>query len=447
MSLGHGESIKVTAIAWKPASDVSEEGKRLWLGTSFGDMLELDIPLKQVVDKRSNAHARAEIIRIYRYASQLWSLDDQGRVQVWRPGPEGTPSLNGSYNTFSVPRGHTASVTLGEYLWMATGKDIHVLRPSAGSDGGFRVLNRPLSQDTAGDITSATTVSGRPNEVYFGHSDGKVSVYDKSTYKCLGVHNVSTYKMSTLAGVGGYLWAGYSNGMIYVYDTSTPSWLVKKDWKAHNNTIASVVVDRSSVWKSGRLQVVTLGTDNKIGIWDGMLQQDWLEARMQERDEEYCNFQEVSAAVVTWNAGASKPNYLRNDSRDNVFLRDFLTSQRHPDILVFGFQELVDLEDKKQTAKSLFNRKRKDPSEQEHVGHQYRAWRDHLVRSIDDFMPADQPYSLLNTSSMVGLFSCIFVKTSLRSRISNVNTAEVKRGLNGLHGNKVCGSRHDAKQG
>ncbi|GAB7342794.1 hypothetical protein MBLNU457_g0929t2 [Dothideomycetes sp. NU457] len=436
VSLGHGESVKVTAIAWKPASDVSEEGKRLWLGTSFGDMLELDIPSKQVVDKRSNAHARAEIIRIYRYASQLWSLDDSGRLQVWRPGPDGTSSLSGSYNTFSVPRGHTASVTVGECLWIATGKDIHVFNPCAGSDGSFRVLPRPLSQDTAGDITSATTISGRPNEVYFGHSDGKVSVYDKSTYKCLGVHNVSTYKMSTIAGVGGYLWAGYNNGMAYVYDTSTPSWLVKKDWKAHNNTIASLVVDQSSVWKSGRLQVITLGTDNKIAIWDGMLQQDWLEARMQERDEDYCTFQEITAAVVTWNAGASKPNYLRNDSRDNVFLRDFLTSQRPPDILVFGFQELVDLEDKKQTAKSLFNRKRKDPAEQEHVGHQYRAWRDHLVRSIDEFMPADQNYSLLHTSSMVGLFSCIFVKSSLRSRISNVNTAEVKRGLNGLHGNK-----------
>jgi len=253
--------------------------------------------------------------------------------------------------------------------------------------------------------------------------------------------------MSTIAGVGGYLWAGYSNGMAYVYDTSTPSWLVKKDWKAHNNTIASVVVDQSSVWKSGRLQVITLGTDNKIGIWDGMLQQDWLEARMQERDEDYCTFQEVTAAVVTWNAGASKPNYLKNDSRDNVFLRDFLTSQRPPDILVFGFQELVDLEDKKMTAKSLFNRKRKDPTEQEHVGHQYRAWRDHLVRSIDEFMPADQTYSPINTSSMVGLFSCIFVKTSLRSRISNVNTAEVKRGLNGLHGNKVCGSCRYARLG
>jgi hypothetical protein len=52
-------------------------------------------------------------------------------------------------------------------------------------------------------------------------------------------------------------------------------------------------------------------------------------------------------------------------------------------------------------------------------------------------MPANQGYTLLHTSSMVGLFSCIFVKTSLRSRIKQVHTAEVKRGMGGLHGNKV----------
>lgn len=52
-------------------------------------------------------------------------------------------------------------------------------------------------------------------------------------------------------------------------------------------------------------------------------------------------------------------------------------------------------------------------------------------------MPFDEPYHLLHTASMVGLFSCVFVKASQRNHISNVNAAEVKRGLGGLHGNKV----------
>jgi hypothetical protein len=52
-------------------------------------------------------------------------------------------------------------------------------------------------------------------------------------------------------------------------------------------------------------------------------------------------------------------------------------------------------------------------------------------------MPSNEPYQLLHTASMVGLFSCIFVKASQRSHIDNMNAAELKRGLGGLHGNKV----------
>lgn len=52
-------------------------------------------------------------------------------------------------------------------------------------------------------------------------------------------------------------------------------------------------------------------------------------------------------------------------------------------------------------------------------------------------MPPDEPYHLLHTASMVGLFSCVFVKASQRTHISNVSAAEIKRGLGGLHGNKV----------
>ena len=52
-------------------------------------------------------------------------------------------------------------------------------------------------------------------------------------------------------------------------------------------------------------------------------------------------------------------------------------------------------------------------------------------------MPTNEPYQLLHTASMVGLFSCIFVKASQRDYIDQMNAAELKRGLGGLHGNKV----------
>ena len=71
------------------------------------------------------------------------------------------------------------------------------------------------------------------------------------------------------------------------------------------------------------------------------------------------------------------------------------------------------------------------------MSRQYRAWRDYLVRCIEDHMPSDEPYQLLHTTSMVGLFSCVFVKASQRSCIDHINSAELKRGLGGRHGNKV----------
>jgi hypothetical protein len=59
------------------------------------------------------------------------------------------------------------------------------------------------------------------------------------------------------------------------------------------------------------------------------------------------------------------------------------------------------------------------------------------MQSLDDYMPRDELYHLLHTAHLVGLFTCIFVKATIRDRISNLNFADVKRGMGGLHGNKV----------
>jgi hypothetical protein len=157
---------------------------------------------------------------------------------------------------------------------------------------------------------------------------------------------------------------------------------------------------------------------------------------MQQRDSEYCEFRELSARVMTWNAGATKPNTMRQTEQDRNFFRELLEPENPPDILVFGFQELVDLEDKKITAKSIFKRKKhKETSENEHMSHQYRAWRDHLVRVLDEHSP-NQNYVLLHTANLVGLFTCVFVKASERTNIRDVCAAEIKLGFSGRVGNK-----------
>ncbi|CAN9223153.1 unnamed protein product [Alternaria alternata] len=436
MSLAHGDTVKATAIAFRPAKDVEDEGKRLWLGTNTGEMHEIDIPTQSVVYTKSNAHARSVVTKIFRYASEMWSLDEDGVLHIWPADESGCPSLQQAPLTYRIPRGSTFSIISGSQLWVASTKDIRVYARTSDNNYFQQLTQGPLSQLNVGDVTSGAIISSQPDKMYFGHADGKVTIYSKKSFECLGIVNVSVYKISSLVGVGDFLWAGYSTGMIYVYETKSTPWKVLKDWKAHDKPIAGILADRTSIWKLDRFQVASLGTDSMLRVWDGMMKEDWLENLMQQRDSEYCEFRELSARVMTWNAGATKPANIRNTEQDRNFFREIIEPGNSPDILVFGFQELVDLEDKKITAKSIFKRKKhKETSEHEHMSHQYRAWRDHLVRVLDEHSP-NENYVLLHTANLVGLFTCVFIKASERTNIRDVCAAEIKLGFSGRVGNK-----------
>ena len=277
VDLTHQDTTKVTSIAFRPASNGKDEGKCLWLGTKAGEILEVDIPSGSMVNSNNYAHSRKEILRIYRYGSNMWSLDDDGKLNIWKPESQGNIDLSCTPYASRVPKGHTFSLVTGGELWIAAGRDIRVFRPEKEGRSEFVVLEHPLSQPQLGEITSGATVPNQHDRIYFGHVDGRISVYSSKQYSCISVVNLSLYKISSLVGVSDYLWAGFHTGMIYVYDTTSNPWKVLKDWKAHeNHPVAGIVVDRSSVWKINRLQVVSLGTDNIVRVWDGMLRADWL---------------------------------------------------------------------------------------------------------------------------------------------------------------------------
>ncbi len=80
--------------------------------------------------------------------------------------------------------------------------------------------------------------------------------------------------------MGQQLWAGYSTGKICVYDIEQTPWVVAKEWQAHDNPVVKIIADRSSFYKLDRYQVVSLGADNMLRAWDGLLQEDWLENEM-----------------------------------------------------------------------------------------------------------------------------------------------------------------------
>jgi endonuclease/exonuclease/phosphatase family metal-dependent hydrolase len=67
----------------------------------------------------------------------------------------------------------------------------------------------------------------------------------------------------------------------------------------------------------------------------------------------------------------------------------------------------------------------------------YLDWQAALRRSVSSASDPQDPYVLLHSASMIGLFSCVFVKSSDQRNISGISATEVKTGLGGLHGNKV----------
>ena len=269
--------IKVTAMAFKPGARSSDEGSSLWIGTNCGDLQELDIVRQGVMCTKSGAHERREVAQIHRHQNTMWSLDDGGKLCIWHGDEIGLPSLQGRHTSHRVQKGHTYSIVIQDRLWLASGREIRVFRPSAGDSAGFSVLKDPLIQPQIGPITSGSVIGDQTDRVYFGHSDGKVSVYSVVDYTCLTVVSVNVYKINSLVGAGSLLWAAFSIGTIAVYDTRTHPWTTKKCWMAHQaNTIHSIVADRSSLWKTGTLRLVSNGSDNVIRFWDGTLQDDWL---------------------------------------------------------------------------------------------------------------------------------------------------------------------------
>lgn len=112
-----------------------------------------------------------------------------------------------------------------------------------------------------------------------------------------------------------------------------------------------------------------------------------------------------------------------------------------PDVIVFGFQEVIDLENRKMAAKTVIlggnSKKRPDDALSDKVTGAYKRWYDYLNLAVKSGMPPDLGYSAIHTESLVGLFTCIFVKSELRNQSNDVLSNVIKRGMGGRYGNKV----------
>jgi hypothetical protein len=168
-----------------------------------------------------------------------------------------------------------------------------------------------------------------------------------------------------------------------------------------------------------------------------------------KREASFSKFRDLSVLIITWNADSARPDSLTGDAANINFLHDALTSVDSPDIITFGFQEVVDLESRKMVAKNvLLGRKDKQDASvaqitglsglSEKVTTAYRKWYEYLLLAVRLAMPAQVPYTVIHTESLVGLFTCVFVKNSERMAVKDNVITSLKRGMGGRYGNKVC---------
>lgn len=132
-----------------------------------------------------------------------------------------------------------------------------------------------------GAVTSGSILPSQPHNVYLGHEGGFISIWSIVTNdgipQCIEVMNVSASDVLSLEGVGERLWAGGRKGMITAYDVVPRPWIITNCWKAHQELpVLRLATDPYSIEKLGRLCVVSVGRDEQIRLWDGLLGLDWI---------------------------------------------------------------------------------------------------------------------------------------------------------------------------
>lgn len=81
----------------------------------------------------------------------------------------------------------------------------------------------------------------------------------------------------------------------------------------------------------------------------------YLEDELLKREASFSTSRNINVLLCTWNIDSAKPESLSGTPENVSFLDSCLRSVDTPDVLVFGFQEVIDLESKKLTASMSLN--------------------------------------------------------------------------------------------
>jgi hypothetical protein len=471
--------IRICALAFRAHSN-KEDGRYLWCGTKEADLLEFDVKEKCVTQHKPGVHT-APVVLLQAVGKNMISVDESGKICTWiaRPIEKNEAQEETHYAPISFKEApvtqrvvfdrHSCPMIIGDELWVASVGEsssvarvckVRIYRPFS-VDKPFNAVSRPvvipdsMAAGTLGAITSGTVVPLHSGHVYLGHQSGHISVWNRSTYTCVAVFTTGMPGITSLCGVRGwFIWAGSRQGKIRIFDVRERPWQVVKIFDAHKGSAVTELIADPSVIGSNELQVLSMSIEGDVCLWDGLLTSDWMTQELERRFADYSTFRQLTALHITFNIDAASTSDFDGSELPGLNVLDTMSTM--PDIIVIGFQELVDLQDTRIMAKSFLlggARKSKGHDVGERLSHQARAWTQKISKDIrkkvmqwhaatdgqkksGDVVGDERMYELVLQDSLVGLFTAVFVKEKESINVREAAVASIKTGFGGRMGNK-----------
>ncbi|VDB84670.1 unnamed protein product [Peniophora sp. CBMAI 1063] len=469
-----GRALVATSLCWSAKG----AGKRwLWIGTKDGHLFEFDVQLGVVAGQKLAAHSSG-VQHILRHHAALATVDDGGKMLIFEPVPgaedEAGILARTTPRVCRISEKQSFVKVFGGRVWTsakekevdkdARGPVVRIYDVFTGGQPGAPPRS-VLPSEPLGAVMSGGVVPSETDKVFLGHEGGCVSVWSTaggpgSLPECIDVVKVGATDVVALEGVHDKLWTTGRGGRINAYDVSHRPWVQTASWAAHNELpISRLVVDVVGVGEGRGMKVVSCGRDEKMAFWDGLLGADWLDEELLKREAEFASFRDLEVLIVSWNLDAVRPDDLRSASSVNILHEMLSSTPVQPDIISFGFQETVNLESKSSTMRQVFraggvgssSHDRKTvrygadaaicSAKDERATTAYRRWYEALQKAVRLAYDANDPYIVVHTENLVGLFSCVLIRQRERTSIKDVGVSTVKRGVGGRYGNKggiVC---------
>ena len=321
---------KITALEWASGASESDTVQHIWAGTRDGSLLLLALSSAssssssladdlEIVDQRLGWHAHP-VMHLIRSGDRMLSIDEGGKCVLFSSstGHSASESNVKPLASFRHPLGTAGSTGIAwasvmkNKVWVAYGNGLRVYNID---DPGARPVSLTPSAAAIGAVMCGTTVLSRPGRVYTGHEGGVICTWSCSSEEdentgspaFIGATKVGVSDILSLVGVNDRLWSAGRKGIVSIYALPPPGgqskvsngkmtngisskaieagdeechgelWKVTNEFIAHPDApVISLVVDPFSIEKMGRLAVMSIGRDEQVKFWDGLLGTDWI---------------------------------------------------------------------------------------------------------------------------------------------------------------------------